>query len=70
MNTQQIRWTARCKSGYVFNGKTCRRFTSRGALLCTDCIDAVVIPAEAKPSFLATLKAFFVQPVWNKPVTF
>lgn len=40
----QPHWTARCKSGYTFGGKPCRRICSRGELLCGDCRTAVVVP--------------------------
>jgi hypothetical protein len=42
-------WTARCKSGYTFHGRPCQRACRRGALLCDDCLDAVVVPAPATP---------------------
>jgi hypothetical protein len=41
----RVMWTARCKSGYEFNGKACQHVTRRGALLCDSCLDAVVIPS-------------------------
>jgi hypothetical protein len=37
-------WSARCKSGFTFDGKPCRRPCSRGELLCADCATAVVVP--------------------------
>jgi hypothetical protein len=48
-----VTWTARCKSGYEFNGHVCQRFTPRGALLCSDCLDAVVVPSMPEDSLLA-----------------
>jgi len=33
-------WTARCKSGYVFLGKQCRKPCRRGMLMCDDCLRA------------------------------
>lgn len=44
-----IAWTARCKSGFTFNGRACRRACSRGELLCADCATAEVIPASPRP---------------------
>lgn len=39
-------WTARCKSGYTFNGKPCSHFTPRGVLICSDCLTAQVVPGR------------------------
>jgi hypothetical protein len=51
--TTRVIWTARCKSGYEFNGHVCQQVTRRGALLCDDCLSAVVLPTVYRPSLLA-----------------
>jgi hypothetical protein len=44
MDTKSI-YTARCKSGYIWDGnkRPCARMCKRGALLCSECIDAQVV---------------------------
>jgi hypothetical protein len=46
MKTNRVLWTARCKSGFTFNGRTCQRATARGALLCNDCLQAEHVAAQ------------------------
>jgi hypothetical protein len=54
--TSRPAWNARCKSGYQFNGRTCKRLTGRGMLLCNDCLSAEVLPAVPAVS------------IWNRMV--
>jgi hypothetical protein len=58
--TARVAWTARCKSGYEYRGRTCQRATRRGALLCDECLHAEVIPAVAHASLLARVAAAVV----------
>lgn len=44
-NTRIAPWTARCKSGYEFHGRSCNRPAPRGMLLCSDCLHAEHLPA-------------------------
>jgi hypothetical protein len=51
--TTRVIWTARCKSGYEFNGHVCQQVTRRGALLCDECLSAEVIPSVRHAGMLA-----------------
>jgi hypothetical protein len=55
MSTNRVLWTARCKSGYTFNGRACARSTPRGMLLCSDCLTAEPIAAQPKIGALRAL---------------
>ena len=48
MNRQP--WTARCKSGYLFEtgAPRCNRPAPRGMLLCSECLSAEVVPAPRR----------------------
>ena len=48
-------WSARCKSGYQFHGRTCNRPASRGELLCSECATAQVIATVTPDSLLARM---------------
>lgn len=50
-------WTARCKSGYTFHGRTCNRPAPRGALLCGDCLHAEPVPALPRTGTLQIILA-------------
>jgi hypothetical protein len=50
--TNRVLWTARCKSGYEFNGHVCQQVTRRGALLCDSCLSAEIIPSAHRASLL------------------
>lgn len=43
----RVAWTARCKSGFEFNGKPCRRVAPRGQIMCNDCLSAERVPVVA-----------------------
>lgn len=34
-------WTAKCRSNYQINGKTCNKLTPRGVLICDSCQSAI-----------------------------
>jgi hypothetical protein len=53
--TRRPTWTARCKSGYTFAGRSCNRSTARGELICSECMAAVAQPAQ--PSLWARVVA-------------
>ena len=53
-------WTARCKSGIAFNGKTCNRITGRGQLLCTDCHTAITCYTAAPATWRYTDALFAI----------
>jgi hypothetical protein len=55
--TTRAPWTARCKSGYTFADKACKRPTPRGALLCSDCLHAEHLPAPASTSVVRLVLA-------------
>lgn len=57
---KRINWTARCKSGYTFNGRTCNQSTGRGVLMCDGCKSAFVIAEERSIRLRAALMSFAV----------
>jgi len=48
-------YQARCKSGYTFNGKPCRRMCSRHEIMCADCQSAIVVVVDSPAGFMARL---------------
>lgn len=57
MTTNRAPWTARCKSGYTFAGRSCNRPAPRGMLLCNDCLHAEHLPALPSTSLLQVVLA-------------